>query len=100
MVARVMTIPAGSRKLQDLIDEVRSTLPTIYGALIGYRGLIVLESERGNEILAISFWADEEAYKVSEKSAADNARRFGQAAGTPVSVESYNVIGSDGVRYF
>ena len=95
-----MTIPAGSRKLQDLIEHVRSTLPNEYGQMVGYRGMIVLESERSNRILAFSFWEDDEAFAASERSAAENAKRLGQAAGTTVSVESFDLLGSHGIRFF
>jgi heme-degrading monooxygenase HmoA len=95
-----MTIPAGSQKLQDLMEHVRSTLPKAYGLMVGYRGMFVLESERGNRILAVSFWEDDKAFSASELAAGENAKRLGQAAGAPVSVESFDLIGSNGVRFF
>ena len=57
----------------------------------------MLEKPGGNHIIAVSFWADEEGVKASEKIAADNAKRIGLAAGTTVSVNVYDVIGTDQV---
>jgi hypothetical protein len=99
MLARVLTVDTGSRRMPELVQEIRETLPRVYGQVTGYRGMVVLEQDTGTRIIAASFWDDEDAMSVSEHTAADNAQRIGQATGTTVSVESYEVLGSNGIRF-
>jgi hypothetical protein len=86
--------------MPELVGQLRETLPRVYGQLTGYRGMVVLEQDTGTRIIAASFWDDQDAMKESELTAADNARRIGQATGTTVSVDAYEVLGSNGIRFY
>lgn len=97
MLARVMTFYSASDKISDLVAVLRTEMPPAYESIPGFRGVVVLEKPGGNHIIAETFWDDEDGIKASESMAADYAKRIRLVAGTPVSVNVYEVVGIAGL---
>ena len=93
-----MTFYAETLVMWDLVASLRSHLPPAYEAIPGFRGLVVLEKPGApNHIIAVTLWEDDEGLQASEGIADAFAERIGLAAGTSVTRNIYNVIGTIGM---
>jgi len=92
-----MTFYSESAKMADLVESLRSEVPQAYESVPGFRGIVVLEKSGGNHIIAVTLWEDEEGIRASEAYADGFAHRIGDAIGTAVSRNIYNVLGTTGI---
>ena len=98
MRARVMTFYSESVDLTDLVASLRADLPPVYESFPGFRGLIVLEKPGiRNHVMAVTLWNDEESLQASEAVADTFADRIAHAAGTSVTRNVYDVLGTIGI---
>ena len=98
VLARVLTFYSESAKIPDLVESLRSELPTAYASIPSFRGLLVLEKTGGNHIIALTLWEDEEGLKASESTADGFADRIGDEIGHSVARNVYSVVGSIGLE--
>jgi len=81
----------------ELVDSLRHDLPADYGAIPGFRGLLVLEKPGANHVIALTLWEDETGLAASEPFAESYAERIADAVGTAVARNVYNVLGTLGM---
>lgn len=81
--------------MTNLVASLRSDLPPVYESFPGFRGLLVLERpDVRHHVIAVTLWADDESVSASEGLANVVADRIAEAAGTSVSRNIYNVLGT------
>lgn len=98
MLARVLTFYSESAKIPDLVESLRSELPTAYASIPSFRGVLVLEKTGGNHIIALTLWEDEEGVRASEPVADAFADRIGEEIGHSVTRNIYSVVGAMGLE--
>jgi hypothetical protein len=93
-----MSFYSESADLTDLVASLRADLPPVYEPLPGFRGLIVLEKPGArNHVMALTLWSDESSLLASETVADSFADRIAHAAGTSVTRNVNNVLGTIGI---
>ena len=83
-----------AKSLDDLATTLRQDLPTVYGSILGFRGLLVLKQKGSNHVIALTLWEGEEAMKTSEPHAQRYAEQIRAATGMGVTRNVYEVLGS------
>ena len=99
MLARMITFHADGGDLAQLVDSLRSEMPSIYDSLSGFRGIVVLEDndESPNHVVAVTLWEDEASLAGSEAVANVVVDRIARATKALPSRKTYTVLGTMGI---